>query len=163
MSSLPWAASSPSWPVKCLSSLWPGTTLKSRLPSVTEADQAEAPCPAALGFPTHPLLPLRTGLLVTASLNGICCTKDKAVPLCSLAASKAFACVGSGPWRAAFFSYGGLFRDQLLFPECFCFLGDSMRFSDSNAELGDGAACTSAMTPRGCTHAHCWLFWTSFA
>lgn len=48
------------------------------------------------------ILPPRMGLLVAAFLHNICCTKDKAIPLCSLTASNTFACVHFGPWRSAF-------------------------------------------------------------
>lgn len=123
MSSLPRAALSPSWPIKCLSCLLPGTALKSRLLSVTEVDQAEAPGPAALGIPTPVLLLPRTGLSVTASLNGICCTEDKVVPLLLPPAPEPARPLPV--WvlvlrELVFFLNGGLFRDQLLFPECFC-------------------------------------------
>lgn len=132
MSSLPWAALSPSWPIKCLSCLLPGTTLKSRLLSVTEVDQAEAPGPASLGIPTPLLLLPRTGLSVSASLNGICCTEDKVVPLFSPPAppqaSKAFACVHSAPWRAGFFPEWRPFQGSAPFPRVFL-LGGSMRLS----------------------------------
>lgn len=65
------------------------------------------------------ILPPRMGLLVATSLHDICCTKDKVIPLCSLAASNTFACVHSGPWRAAFCPVRRPFQVSPPFPRVF--------------------------------------------
>lgn len=63
--------------------------------SIVEVDLGEVPS-AAQGFPPT-FVPPRRMLRATASLNGMCCTKDGDVPHGSLVATKAFACMVSDP------------------------------------------------------------------
>lgn len=91
-------------------------------------DQAGAPCPAALGFPTH----LLTGLPGTAPLNGICFIKSKV----SLSAPSQPARVLA--LKEPFFP---VWRRSAPFPRVFL-LGDSVRLSDWwSSAVRDGASC----------------------
>lgn len=120
---------------------------ESGIPAGAEMDQAEAPSPAALGFPTC----LLTGLSETASLMAFVAPKTKCPPLLPHSQQK------FGPLKSLFFP---VWRGSAAFPRVFL-LEDSVRLSDwFSSAVRDGTWGTPAMTTRECTHSHHWLLWT---